>query len=101
MNLLERVSGVQAERRDGWDKSEVRARSFNQLPDGSWYVTLWEELDTFGLDLEKPTTRKPDRKSFTRVNIKSLRAEDFPKGIFDGRMFLENARKEGARIRAN
>ncbi len=87
--------------RETWDLQDVRAKAFQQLANGSWYVSLWEKSETSGLEREKPTTKKPDRTRYMWVNIKTLQAEDFPKDIFNGPAFFEQAKKEGARVRAD
>ncbi len=87
--------------KETWQMQDVRAKAFQQLPNGSWYVSLWEKSETFGLEREKPTPRKPDRTRFMWVNVKPLRAEDFPKDIFNGPAFLEQAKNEGAKVRAD
>ncbi len=98
---VRQVTWRKSDEPEKWDKSEVRAKAFKQLPSGSWYVSLWDKLETFGLEREKPTAKKPERTRLLRVNIKPLRAEDFPEDIWSGPAFLERAKKEGATIRPN
>jgi hypothetical protein len=98
---VRQVTWQKSSQKESWTLEEVRAKAFHQLPNRSWYVSLWERSETSGLEREKPTTRKPDRTRLMWVSIKPLRAEDFPKDIFNGPAFLEQAKKEGARVRAD
>jgi hypothetical protein len=84
-----------------WSKVETRARAFQQLPNGSWYVSLWEKSRTVGLEREKPTTRQPQRAGFIRMNVKVLDAREFPRDLFNGPAFLAKAKRDGAKIEPN
>ena len=81
-----------------WTKTEVNAKTFQKLSNGSWYVSVWEEVVTRGLELEKPSNNKSEAPSYSHVSVKKIEADAFPKDIFNGAMFVEAARKEGAKI---
>ncbi len=99
---VRQVSWRKSYQKETWEMEDVRAKAFQQLPNGSWYVSLWEQSRTDGLEREKPSTKKPDHTRFKRVNVKALAGfDEFPKGIFNGEAFLAKARKEGAKIEPN
>ena len=70
---VRQVTWQKTYQKETWEIKDVRAKAFQQLANGSWYVSLWEKSETFGLEREKPTTRKPDRAGLMWVNIKPLR----------------------------
>ena len=99
---VRQVTWRQSYQEETWGMEDIRAKAFQQLPNGSWYVTLWEKSKTSGLEREKPSTKKPDWTQFKRVNVKALEGfPDFPKDIFNGPAFLEKAKKDGAKIEPN
>jgi RNA polymerase sigma factor (sigma-70 family) len=95
------VSWKKEYEKETWEMESKSAKAFQKLPNGSWYVSLWETSRTDGLEREKPSDKAPERTGFIRMNVKVLGPDDFPAGIFDGPAFLEKAKKEGLKIEPN
>ncbi|MDR3636013.1 MAG: sigma-70 family RNA polymerase sigma factor [Isosphaeraceae bacterium] len=99
--VARKVTWMKEYQKETWRKEETRAKAFKQLPNGSWYVSLWEKSQTRGLERENAATTKPEWTRFIRVNVKPLTADDFPPDLFNGPAFLEKAKKDGAKIEPN
>jgi hypothetical protein len=90
---------------DRWEKRETRAVHWERLPEGPWYVSVWETRSRVKAtgnpadgNLPQPEEEQVDRK---RIVITPLEPEDFPADLFDGDKFLEAARASGAQIRVD
>lgn len=82
--------------------SNTLAVGWKQLPGGAWYVSAWEITQKFPAakkDLAGKSIETEESSVFgRRVEITAIHETDFPQGIFDGKKFVENAVKEGARV---
>ncbi len=82
-------------------RTESKAVRWSQLPGGVWYVSEWERLhhlDKFDASGKPEAEQQSDYTTVRRVVITPMDPETFPPGIFDGEKFLDEARKEGAKI---